>query len=119
MANGLVMVKQAGPVSSASRLPDSLKSLFLDCDFPSLRLGEHGSFVIRRVIDRGDCQAITWLRHTLGDDAIRQWFLAKRGGELDARKLRFWEVVFDMPKSDVDEWVRRVRSLPGNSLRLV
>lgn len=102
------MVKQAGQSSSA--LPDNLRSLFWDCDFSSLRLGEHDSFLIRRILDRGDWQAITWLRHTLGDDGIREWFLSKRGGGLDARKLRFWEVILNLPKSDVDDWVRRVRA---------
>ena len=104
------MDRDSGQASSASKLPDSLRTLFWDCDFDSLRMGEHDGFVIRRVLDRGDWDSIKWLRGALGDDAIRQWFLAKRGGGLDPPKLRFWELILDLPKSEVDEWVRVARN---------
>lgn len=104
------MDQQAGQASSASKLPEKLRSLFWDCDFDSLRLGEHDSFVIRRILDRGNWDSIKWLRRTLGDDAIRQWFMAKHGRGLDPPKLRFWELILDLPKSEVDEWVRRART---------
>ena len=91
-------------------LPTELKSLFWDCDFTSVRLDEHRNFVIRRVIDRGDWTAITWLRLTVGDEGIRDWFLLKNGGRLDQRKLRFWGLILDLPRPDVDEWVRTARS---------
>lgn len=100
--------------SEIGKLPESLRSLFWDCDFDSLRLGEYDDFVIRRVLDRGDWESIRWLRRTLGDSAVRQWFLAKHGGGLEPAKLRFWELILDLPKDEADEWVRQARSLPWN-----
>lgn len=94
---------------SASKLPDDLRPLFWDCDFDAIRLGEYDNFIIRRVLGEGDWESIKWLRRTLGDDAIRQWFLAKRGGGLEPAKLRFWELILDLPKDDVDVWVREAR----------
>jgi len=92
------------------QLPKSLKSLFWDCDFGSLDLNGHRSFVIRRVLDRGDWDAITWLRRTIGDAVIRGWLLLKNGGRLDARKLRFWGLILDLPSARVEEWVRKARA---------
>jgi hypothetical protein len=103
------MVILADSADSTPRLPDNLKTLFWECDFASLDLHQYRNFVIRRILDRGNWDAITWLRRALGDTAIKDWFLAKHGSGLDARKLRFWEVILDMPKADVDEWVRRAR----------
>ena len=98
------------PKDAAPELPEDLRSLFWDCDFASLSLVEHRGFVIRRILDRGDWGAITWLRRALGDEAIRDWFLAKSGGGLDPRKLRFWELILNLPAAEADEWVREARS---------
>ncbi len=78
-------------------------------DFDSLHLGEYDNFIIRRVLDYGGWESMKWLRRTLGDDAIRQWFLAKKGGGLEPAKLRYWELILDLPKDQVDEWVREAR----------
>lgn len=98
------------PKDAVPELPDSLRSLFWDCDFASVSLSEHRNFIVRRILDRGNWDAITWLRRTLGDAAIRDWFLAKSGGGLDPRKLRFWELILDMPNIKVGEWVRKAKS---------
>lgn len=94
------------------RLPENLKSLFWDCDFGLVDLAEHLGFVIRRILDRGDWQAITWLRGSVGDAAIRDWFLATGGRGLDPRRLRFWGLILDIPVPQVDEWVRRAKAYP-------
>lgn len=97
-------------VGSTSMLPDRIAGLFWDTDASSLHLYAHRDFIIKRVLDRGDWDAVSWLRNALGDAAIRDWFLAKHGGGLDARKLRFWAVILDLPKPEVDEWVSQARS---------
>lgn len=90
-------------------LQRGLKSLFWDCDFSTLELGKHRNFIIRRILDRGDWQAITWLRRTVGDGVIRDWLLERHGGGLDPRKLRFWGLILELPTAKVDEWVRDTR----------
>lgn len=90
-------------------LPQDLKTLFWDTDFDTVDLEKHRNFIIRRVLDRGDWQAISWLRKTVGDTVIRDWFLAKNGGGLDPRRLRFWGLILNLPAHEVDEWVRQAR----------
>ena len=91
-------------------LPQDLERLFWDCDFGSLSLTAHRKFIVRRILDRGNWDAITWLRRTVGDQVIRDWFLSKGGGGLDPRRLRFWGVILDLPVREVDEWVREARA---------
>ena len=90
-------------------LQQDLKSLFWDCDFSSLDLSKHRSFIIRRILDRGDWDAIMWLRRTFGDGVIRDWFLSKNGGGLDPRRLRFWGLILNIPIDVVDVWVCQAR----------
>lgn len=91
-------------------VPARFAGLFWDCDFAGLSLVDHSAFIIRRVLDRGDWESIQWLRKTVGDQAIAAWFLQKQGGGLDPRKLRFWELVLDLPKAEVDAWVTAARA---------
>jgi hypothetical protein len=86
-----------------------MRWLLWDCDPDSLDPREHGSFLIRRILESGDWNAITWLRRQVGDTAILEWFVSKRGGGLDPRRLRFWELILDLPKGAVDEWVAKTR----------
>ena len=95
-----------GDLNATLRLPESLESLFWDCDPHTLTWERNRSFIIRRILDRGSWDAIRWLRQAVGDQAIREWFLTKCGRGLDPRKLRFWGLILDLPEHKVDEWVR-------------
>jgi hypothetical protein len=96
-------------MSHEDRLPDSIRSLFWDCDPSEVSITAHRSFIIGRVLDSGDWNAVSWLRREVGDDALREWFVRKRGGGLDARKMRFWELILGLPGEMVSEWVSRSR----------
>jgi len=93
-----------------AELPKGVRSLFWDCDPASVDLEKHRSFLIRRVLDRGNWDAITWLRRTVGDAALREWFLRKAGGGLEPAKLRFWGLILDLPRDQVDGWVHQARA---------
>lgn len=90
-------------------LPEDIMGLFWDCDQVDVSISEHESFMVGRILDRGDWNAISWLRKEIGDKAIREWLERKHGGQLDARKLRFWELLLGLPDTIVDEWISRNR----------
>jgi hypothetical protein len=89
-----------------STLPSSLAEFFWDCDFTSLTWKEYGDFIIRRLLQSGSWEALTWLRNEVGDSELRQWIERRRGAGLSPRQLRFWEVVLDLPHSKVTYWMR-------------
>jgi hypothetical protein len=97
---------------TTAQLPQDLEYLFWDCDVHALDLGRHRAFIIRRILDQGDWEAIKWLRRTLGDAEIHAWLLRKSGAGLDPRKLRFWGLVLDLPAQQIDEWIRKSRPIP-------
>ncbi len=94
-----------GNFSQTAALPRRLKPFFWDCDFSTLSLAQYRNFIIKRILVEGDWDAIKWLRKTVGDSGIRDWFLSKNGGGLDPRRLRFWGLILDLPKDRVDQWV--------------
>ena len=96
-------------------LPVDIKWLFWDCDFDLIDLSTHRNFIIHRILESGDWKAIVWLRNSVGDVAIREWLLAKNGGGLDPRRLRFWGLILHIPCVYVDDWVKKARMLHWRS----
>lgn len=74
---------------------------------------EHRDFIIRRLLQRGSWDSIQWLRRQIGDPALRAWIIAHAVRGLEARQLRFWEVVLDLPHEQVDRWVESVPTAFG------
>jgi hypothetical protein len=90
-------------------LPASLRSLFWDCDFSSLNTSEHRNFIIRRILQSGDWEAVNWLRDSMGDTALRRWIEGQNGRGFSPRQLRFWELVLNIPSPKVDRWIKIAR----------
>jgi hypothetical protein len=85
--------------------PESLRSLFWDCDFDALDWQQHRDFVIGRVLVAGSWDAICWVRRTVGDDALREWIQRRQGRSLSPQQLRYWELVLELPAELVDAWL--------------
>jgi hypothetical protein len=96
------------PDKNASHLPQSLAPLFWEYDFDALSWQADADLVTLRILTSGDWQSVTWLRKQWGDDGLRRWLLARQGRGLDPKRLRFWELILDLPKKKVDAWVRKV-----------
>jgi len=97
------------PRSEASPLPELLRSLFWDHRIEDLRWPTHRDLVIGRVLQSGGTDAIAWLRSAVPDVDLASWIRGRHGHGLDARQLRFWQVVLKLPEVDVDGWVARAR----------
>jgi len=83
-----------------------MKNFFWDYPFRRLRIDKDRDLVISRLLDQGDWEAVQWLRMRLSDRDLKNWLLSRRGAGLSPRKLRFWELVLELPKRDVDDWLR-------------
>jgi len=89
----------------ASRLPDSLKKLFWDYDFKDITWEKDRDLIISRILSYGSYKDIKWLVRKLGTDELRCWITVRKGRGLDARQLRFWELVLDLPHEQVNTWL--------------
>lgn len=95
--------------SSGSPLPELLRPLFWDYPFSELRWPTHRELVIGRVLQNGGTEAIAWIRKSVGDMDLAAWIHGRDGRGLDARQLRFWQTVLDLPARDVDRWVKQAK----------
>lgn len=94
-------------------LPPALRDLFRDQDFDRLSWDCDSDAIAARVLSAGEGEAITWLRRTMGDPALRAWIARREGRGLDARRLRYWQIVLDLPEKEVERWL----AAPGRAVR--
>jgi hypothetical protein len=90
---------------SAAALPRFLRPLFWEYDFARLSWDRDRDLVISRVLAEGDLDAIRWLIERLGKPELRRWIEARQGRGLDARQLRFWELILGLRHRQVSEWM--------------
>ena len=98
--------------SMNAKLPYFVKSFFWDSDTNTLSWEDHRDFIIRRLLQVGSWEALTWLRAEMGDPELRHWIEQRRGAGLSPRQLRFWQVVLDLPRPRVTRWVHATMARP-------
>ena len=96
------------PTLRTRKIPRSLKPLFWDYDFRELSWPADQDLVTSRILASGDWQAITWLRQQVTSRQLRHWLLERKGRGLDPQRLRFWELILDLPHQTVNGWLRLV-----------
>ena len=87
------------------KLPKSIRDLFWEHDRDSISWLDDTDLIISKVLHAGTWEDVRWLRRTLGDTALRDWLLQHRGAGLEPRRLRFWQLLLNLPASDVDSWL--------------
>ncbi len=103
------------PSQAPVHLPQSLREFFWDYRFDQLSWGRDRDLVIRRLLTVGSWDSILWLRRQIGDAALRDWIIARRGRGLTARQLRFWALVLNLPQKQIDVWVKQAASNPWSA----
>ena len=96
-------------------LPESLQILFWDYNFEALSWSSDRDLIIRRILQAGSWEAVQWLRTTAGDDNLRTWLEVHAGGRLTPRQLRFWELILDLRREQVDTWIVAVANNPWST----
>ncbi|MBI2502559.1 MAG: hypothetical protein HYW07_04925 [Candidatus Latescibacteria bacterium] len=94
------------PTLKTRKIPRSLKPLFWDYDLRELSWPADQDLVTSRILASGDWQAITWLRRQVTSCQLRHWLLERQGRGLDPQRLRFWELILDLPHQTVNGWLR-------------
>lgn len=69
-------------------MPKFLKTYFWDVDFDVLNLEKSKTFILKRVLDRGDTQAINWLKENYTKDEIKELLFFTR--DISAKTANFW-----------------------------
>ena len=70
------------------KLPIFLKQYFWDVDFNQLTLEESRTFILKRVLDRGDTKALNWLRENFTNSEIEKLLFSTR--DISVKTANFW-----------------------------
>ena len=89
-------------------LPKELHRYFWDTDPTKVNLRLHRQFIIERLLEFGDEEAIRWLRCTFGDNAIGE--VVHKSRRLSKGTANFWRLILRIPKERVKCLSKRSRS---------
>lgn len=98
---------------TGSQLPDLLKPYFWEIDFSRLRLPERQTYVIERVLEYGDDQAIRWLKETFSPETIAD--VVRHSRRISKNTANLWALVLDIPKEQIRCFSTPSLPMPGNS----
>ncbi len=85
--------------SLTSAIPDYVKRYLWDTDISRIDIRKKPLWLVARILDKGNIQAIDWLRKTFSDDDIRKTLTVSR--DLSLRSASFWAHRYDVPLSEV------------------
>ncbi|RMF26192.1 MAG: hypothetical protein D6759_20065 [Chloroflexi bacterium] len=89
-------------------LPELLRPLFWDTDFDHLRIPDHKQYIIERVLEYGDDEAVRWLWHTFGPSAIAD--VVRRSRAISPNTANLWALVLSIPREDIRCFSRHFRT---------
>jgi hypothetical protein len=73
------------------------KSLFWDVDSQAMDLQQNKSFIIERILARGDVDDFRWAVGTYGSDTLKNILLKAK--TLDPKSLSFWCFYFNIDRA--------------------
>ena len=80
-------------------IPQQLHALFWDVNLDSFDPTAYPEYTIFRILELGDEKAVTWLKETFPDDAIKRVISTER--RLSRKSANFWALVYRIPPQDV------------------
>jgi len=88
-------------------VPGTVRACFWDVDANSLSWTGQRQLIIRRLLRSGDGHVIQWLLGHVTTAELGEWLRTHRGGGLSPQRLRYWQLILQLPATDVDAWVAK------------
>ena len=80
-------------------LPDYLRVYFWDIEIEKLDLQQHSQFIISRILNEGNDQALAWLFNLYDRETIKNTVKASRS--LSLKTARCWQNFFDLKEEEL------------------
>lgn len=81
------------------KIPKSLHTFFWDVDVAKLDPKKKPYFVINRLLDKGDIEAVRWVKKTYSRQQIADAFLKLR--DFNAKVGAFWGLYLHIPRQNI------------------
>lgn len=82
-----------------SNLPDSFEQFFWDVKFDSINLTDNKSFILKRLLDRGDTEVLKWIKENYSRKDIEEMLLTTR--DISAKTANFWTDFLKLDRTKV------------------
>ena len=82
-----------------SQLPSPLKSYFWDVNLEDLNLKRHSRFIIERILEYGDQEAVKWMQENYEPQKIKK--VLKNSQKLSKKSANYWALVYDLDEDKV------------------
>lgn len=79
--------------------PSFLKKYFWEIDFEKLDAEEKGRYVIARLLERGDEEALRWMFQTYPKSIVKD--VLKKTRALSPKSANYWALVLGIPQMEV------------------
>jgi len=80
-------------------VPEEFFHLFWDVDLSKLDLDQHKSFIIERVLNMGDQQALAWLRRSFSEEMIFR--VVRESRRLTRKTALCWKNIYDLNEDEM------------------
>jgi hypothetical protein len=74
-----------------------------------LSLSRDRELVVRRILAEGGLLHVRFIRRNIGDEAIRDVLVSSQARGLSPQRIRFWQLLLDLPAKVANAWVREAR----------
>jgi len=92
------------------KLPKELYKYFWDVKGEDVDLIGHAQYVISRLMEKGDTQAVRWMREVYDEETIKQTLRKRKG--IDRKSAWFWMDRLNMNLEEVKCLQRPYRRIP-------
>src|SRR3989344_3420607 len=82
-----------------SKLPKSFEKYFWDVEVSKLDLEKKHSFVIQRLLDKGDDEAVRWVRKNYSEEEVENTLTTFR--DFDPKIASFWALFLNIPRERI------------------
>lgn len=91
-ASGPAAAARKTRIEEGKRIPARFQSLFWDVDPLTIDVKQHRSYIIERVLEMGDLDALLWLQRMYPTALIIEILGSSR--KISAKSRNFWEIWF-------------------------
>ena len=75
-------------------IPSFLARYFWDVDFKALNTERQSTFMIERILEKGDESAVQWLREAFNSDEISR--VANSSKRLSPKSRNYWGLIYNL-----------------------
>lgn len=80
-------------------LPVTLKINFWDVEFEKLDSEKNATFIIKRILDRGNTEAVLWLTSNYSEDQIKN--VIKTSRDISRKTANFWAKILNIEIQEI------------------